>query len=210
MIFFFFELWSCFNSSSSRSSQTLCDRTKWFWCWNCRGRSSVMKIRPRISENYEAIASILTWFWFWKTRVLHCVLCVLEFWDFDRNRIERENDELFLWFSDELALNDWFFFVIGDVASIYRPSVIFWTSSLVTPGFGLEMARPWLDFWQRTILQFWELKGLTCKIKKNLKRDDLDKKGLSCNIWNFGTKVQFDQKDLNEIWPKNKKSLKIR
>jgi hypothetical protein len=82
------------------------------WCWNCRGRGSMMKIRPRISENYEAIASILTWFWFWKTRVLHCVLCVLEFWDFDRNRIERENDELFLWFSDELALNGWFLFCI--------------------------------------------------------------------------------------------------
>ena len=59
-----------------------------------------------------------------------------------------------------------FFSVIGDVASIYRPSVIFWTSSLVTPGFGLEMARPWLDFLTKDHLAILRIKRTDLQNKK--------------------------------------------
>jgi hypothetical protein len=56
--------------------------------------------------------------------------------------------EILLEFSDgDVSLSNWEkFCVIGDVASIYRPSVMFWTNSLVTPGTGLEIIRPWTIF----------------------------------------------------------------
>ena len=65
---------------------------------------------------------------------------------------EREKDDSVI---DELAMIMWWFCVIGDMSSIYRPSVMFWTNSLVTPGHGLGITRPcWVFCFEDLLCNF--------------------------------------------------------
>jgi hypothetical protein len=77
---------------------------------------------------------------------------------------EREKDDSVI---DELAIIVWCILcVIGDVASIYRPSVVFWTNVLLTPVLDLFDSNLGSIWDLRTFLQFCKIEGLTCKLER--------------------------------------------
>jgi hypothetical protein len=119
------------------------------------------------------------WIWetLWRWLILIAVVLVCYGGDWILLRWWLEREILLEIFDGDVSLSNWEkFCVIGDVASIYRPSVMLWTNSLVTPGPGLGIIRPWTIFGLRAFLQNWKLQGPICKNNKRTEEINLDKK----------------------------------